>query len=110
MPSRDEGFGLVFLEAMRAAKPCIGGAGAASEIIEHETTGLIVDPANRDEVLAAMIRFYDALDVCTSFGKAGRERFLSEFTDRHFQARFARVLAHDPGADNTSKPVVASVL
>ena len=33
MPSRDEGFGLVFLEAMRAGKPCIGGRGAASEII-----------------------------------------------------------------------------
>ena len=26
MPSRDEGFGLVFLEAMRAGKACIGGA------------------------------------------------------------------------------------
>ena len=48
MPSRDEGFGLVFLEAMRAGKPCIGGRGAASEIIEHGVTGLIVDPDSRD--------------------------------------------------------------
>ena len=46
MPSRDEGFGLVFLEAMRAGKPCIGARGAAEEIIEHNVTGLIVDPGN----------------------------------------------------------------
>ena len=36
MPSRDEGFGLVFLEAMRAGKACIGARGAAAEIIRHE--------------------------------------------------------------------------
>ena len=47
MPSRDEGFGLVFLEAMRAAKPCIGAAGAAAEIIEHGVTGFIVDPGSQ---------------------------------------------------------------
>src|SRR5262249_26087317 len=28
MPSRGEGFGIVYLEAMRAGKACIGGAGA----------------------------------------------------------------------------------
>ena len=39
MPSRAEGFGLVFLEAMRAGKPCIGAEGAAAEIIEHGVCG-----------------------------------------------------------------------
>src|SRR5262249_54088385 len=33
MPSRDEGFGLVFLEAMQAGKACIGAMGAAAEVI-----------------------------------------------------------------------------
>jgi len=90
MPSRDEGFGLVFLEAMRAGKPCIGGAGAAAEIIEHGVTGLIVDPGRPAELLAALLRLYDEPDTCVRLGAAGRERFLSEFTDRHFQGRFAR--------------------
>ena len=108
MPSRDEGFGLVFLEAMRAARPCIGGAGAASEIIAHGVTGLVVDPGHPAELVAALLRFYDEPETCTRLGAAGRERFLAEFTDRHFQARFARVIAHD--APPTSKSLAASVL
>lgn len=107
MPSRDEGFGLVFLEAMRAAKPCIGGAGAASEIVQHGVTGLIVDPASKPELLAAMMRLYDEPDTCAQFGMAGRERFLSEFTDRHFQARFARIIARESHTPTTSTPVAA---
>ena len=93
MPSRDEGFGLVFLEAMRAGKPCIGGAGAAAEIIEHGVTGLVIDPGSRDELVTAMLRLYDDQAMCTRLGTAGRERFLSQFTDRHFQARFAAAVA-----------------
>ena len=89
MPSRDEGFGLVFLEAMRAGKPCIGGAGAAAEIIEDGVTGLVIDPGSRDELVTAILRLYDDQLMCARLGTAGRERFLSQFTDRHFQARFA---------------------
>jgi phosphatidylinositol alpha-1,6-mannosyltransferase len=98
MPSRDEGFGLVFLEAMRAAKPCIGGAGAAAEIIEHGVTGFVVDPASRDALAAAVLRLYDEPATCARMGAAGRERFLSTFTSRHFQTRFARLIAHDAPA------------
>jgi glycosyltransferase involved in cell wall biosynthesis len=89
MPSRDEGFGLVFLEAMRAGKPCIGGAGAAAEIIEDGVTGLVIDPGSREELVTAIGRLYDDQSMCARLGSAGRERFLSQFTDRHFQARFA---------------------
>jgi phosphatidylinositol alpha-1,6-mannosyltransferase len=92
MPSRDEGFGLVFLEAMRAGKPCIGGYGAAAEIIQHDVTGLIVDPDSRDELTAAVLRVFDEPDTACRLGAAGRERFLSTFTDDHFRARFARAM------------------
>jgi len=110
MPSRNEGFGLVFLEAMRAARPCIGGEGAASEIIEHGVTGFVVDPGHPGELLAAVLRLYDEPVTCTQLGAAGRERFLAEFTDRHFQARFARVLAHDAPPKKKSKSLAASLL
>jgi phosphatidyl-myo-inositol dimannoside synthase len=92
MPSRDEGFGLVFLEAMRAGKPCIGGRGAASEIIEHGVTGLIVDPDSRQELSAALERLYAEPDTCRQFGEAGRDRFLSTFTSVCFEARFMKAL------------------
>jgi len=107
MPSRDEGFGLVFLEAMRAAKPRIGGAGAASEIIQHGVTGLVVDPWSRPDLLVAMLRLYAEPETCAQLGKTGRERFLAEFTDRHFQARFLRIIGREPHTPNSSKPVAA---
>jgi phosphatidylinositol alpha-1,6-mannosyltransferase len=106
MPSRDEGFGLVFVEAMRAGKPCIAGAGAASEIVAHGVTGLIVDSASRDDLLAAVLRLYDEPDTCARFGRAGRERFLSEFTDRRFQARLARIITRDAASGT---PLAASL-
>jgi phosphatidylinositol alpha-1,6-mannosyltransferase len=105
MPSRDEGFGLVFLEAMRAAKPCIGGLGAASEIIEEGVTGFIVDPGDREALLATMLRLYADDAECARLGAAGRERFLSEFTDRQFQARFARLI--EPHAPSGKTPLAA---
>ena len=107
MPSRDEGFGLVFLEAMRAARPCIGGTGAASEIIQHGVTGFVIDPESRPDLLATMLRLYAEPDTCAQLGKTGRERFLAEFTDRHFQARFLRIIGREPDTPTTSKPVAA---
>jgi glycosyltransferase involved in cell wall biosynthesis len=94
MPSRDEGFGLVFVEAMRAGKACIGARGAASEIIEHDRTGLVVSPGCQRELAAAMDRLFDDEEACRRFGAAGRERFRSTFTDVCFQSRFAKALEH----------------
>jgi glycosyltransferase involved in cell wall biosynthesis len=94
MPSRDEGFGLVFLEAMRAGKACIGGQGAASEIIEHDRTGLVVRPGCHRELAAAVARLFDDVEACRRFGAAGRERFGATFTDVCFQSRFAKALEH----------------
>jgi glycosyltransferase involved in cell wall biosynthesis len=101
MPSRDEGFGLVFLEAMRAGKACIGGRGAAAEIIQHDVTGLIVDPERGNELAAAVLRLFDEPDTCCRFGAAGRERFLSAFTDDLFRTRFVRALAPRPPVPQT---------
>jgi phosphatidyl-myo-inositol dimannoside synthase len=56
MPSRNEGFGLVFLEAMRAAKPCIASPGAAEEIIEADLHGFIVDSRDDVALLGAIVR------------------------------------------------------
>jgi phosphatidylinositol alpha-1,6-mannosyltransferase len=98
MPSRDEGFGLVFLEAMRAGKACIGGTGAAGEIIEHGVTGFVVDPARHGDVEVAVQLLYDDPGMCARYGGGGRERFMAMFTDRHFQTRFAEVVTRPAAA------------
>jgi len=89
MPSRHEGFGFVFVEAMRAGKACIGAPGAAAEIIQHGVTGLIADPLRGDELYAAIIQLFDDPAQCAAFGRAGAARFQAEFSAARFAARFA---------------------
>jgi len=89
MPSRHEGFGLVFLEAMRAGRACIGAPGAAAEIIQHGVTCFIADPSREDDLYRAIVQLFDDPLRCEAFGRAGAARFHAEFTDVRFAARFA---------------------
>jgi glycosyltransferase involved in cell wall biosynthesis len=88
MPSRQEGFGFVFLEAMRAGKACIAAHGAASEIIDDGVTGLIVDPDDRGSVIEAIRRLWADPGLRKGMGSRGKARFLSHFTRKRFALRF----------------------
>lgn len=93
MPSRNEGFGLVFLEAMRAGKACIGAAGAASEIIVDGETGFVVRPGDGEQLLESLTRLFRESGRRRVMGERGRERFLEHFTLESFRERFLRLLA-----------------
>jgi phosphatidylinositol alpha-1,6-mannosyltransferase len=92
MPSRGEGFGVVFLEAMRAGKACVGGVGAAAEVIEDGVTGLVVDPADPESVLKAMARLFREPETRERMGRAGAARVAARFTESHFRRRFRSIL------------------
>jgi glycogen synthase len=80
-PSRFESFGLVFLEAMRDAKPVIGCvAGGVPEVVEHGTTGLLVKPDDPAALAAAII---------TLVGDPGMRRSMGDEGHRHFNEKFS---------------------
>jgi glycosyltransferase involved in cell wall biosynthesis len=93
MPSRDEGFGFVFVEAMRAARACVASRGAASEIVVDGESGLVVSPGDRGELTRAIVRLLADGVEADRMGARGRQRFLREFTDGHFRQRFMAIVA-----------------
>ena len=84
MPSRGEGFGLVYLEAMRAGKPCVAARGsAAEEVVEDGATGLLVDPAS--ETLAeALGILLGQPELARRMGEAGKQRWQERFGAERF--------------------------
>lgn len=81
LPSLQEGFGMVFLEAMAASLPVVAcRAGATPEVVPDGVAGLLVPPANDGEALAgALSRVLDDATERGRLGAAGRER-VSEYT------------------------------
>lgn len=96
MPSRGEGFGLVYLEAMAHAKPCIGTAGgAASEIIKHGETGLLVTPGDTTDLARAVLLLLKNEAMRNEMGEAARKRYLEKFTAEAFGQRFWATVVED---------------
>jgi phosphatidyl-myo-inositol dimannoside synthase len=93
MPGRGEGFGLVYLEAMRRRLPCIATIhDAAGEVVEHGQTGFLVDQGDREELAAALIQLLENPSLRERMGAAGRRRLEACFTFEQFQNRLAAIL------------------
>lgn len=94
MPSRNEGFGLVYLEAMAHGLPCIGSIhDAAGEVITHGETGLVINGDRSDEIAAAVIELLADDDRRARLGRAGHERWRTHFSYDRFQGRLVRLLS-----------------
>ncbi|MFZ5669640.1 MAG: glycosyltransferase family 4 protein [Pseudomonadota bacterium] len=91
MPSRQEGFGLVYLEAMNYAKPCLacredGGA----DVVADGETGVLVSPAvERGELVGALDGLLGDPDRARRLGEAGWRRLVREFSSSAHQERVA---------------------
>ncbi len=104
MPSMGEGFGLVYLEAMRARKACIGAPGAAASIIEDGRTGMIADPSCKGELLRALVAMIGQPQRTVQMGDAGYERFLTHFTaDRFGKTLVAALQKNVPGSSQCAE-------
>ncbi|NHZ33268.1 glycosyltransferase [Massilia rubra] len=82
-PSRYESFGLVFVEAMREARPVIGcAAGGMPEVVSDGVNGLLVAPGDSAALAGAIDRLAASPELRERMGRAGRALFEDKFISR----------------------------
>ena len=81
LPSRNEGLGCVYLEAMACGKPVIACRGQGiEEIIAHERNGWLIPVDGLDELVQGLETLLQAGDVSSRMGTAARETILNGLT------------------------------
>lgn len=92
LPSRYEGLGCVYLEAMSAGKPVVGCRGqGVAEIIQQGLNGFLVGPDNDKELTLVLSLLLGDEQRRKNLGKAARETVLDAFTHEHQAERLARI-------------------
>ncbi len=90
LPSIQEGFGIVFLEAMAAGKPIVAALSAA--IPEVVRDGILVEPDNPEALAEALVRLYRDPDLCQRLSSSGL-RDVEQFEMRRVALRFLTEVA-----------------
>jgi len=103
LPSRQEGFGIVFLEAMACGKPVVAArASAIPETVLDGDTGLLVNPDDARGLAQALASLLSDPARSRAMGEAGRRRVEQYRADRvaeSFLFRVQTVLNGSPGRD-----------
>ncbi len=93
MPSRGEGFGVVFLEAMMFGKPVIGGNhGGTPDVVVDGVTGFLVEHGDVEGLADKIVRLLQDEDLRKQMGEAGRRRVDEHFTFERFKERLIHLL------------------
>jgi glycosyltransferase involved in cell wall biosynthesis len=93
LPSRGEGFGFVYLEAMALGKPVIGGAhGGAPEVIEDGSTGYLVQHGDTAQLATSIDALLANPSVALEMGARGRQRVQRDFRFEVFAKSFKKIL------------------
>jgi len=81
VPSWNEGFGVVYIEAMALGKPVIGCRGEGIEdFVEHKKTGMLVKPKNTDSLVEALEFLLSYPDEARVIGEKARSLVLENYT------------------------------
>jgi phosphatidylinositol alpha-1,6-mannosyltransferase len=88
MPSRGEGFGLVYIEAMRQGRPClVSTVDAGREVVNPPEAGLAADLDSPDDLARASCRLLGSGAEWDTWSLRARQRYEREFTALAFQNR-----------------------
>lgn len=92
LPSRYEGLGCVYLEAMSSGKPAIGCRGQGiAEIIQHGTNGFLVGPDNDRELALAITMLLEDEQRRRNIGNEARDTILDRLTLTQQAEHLARI-------------------
>lgn len=92
LPSLQEGFGLVFTEAMATAKPIVASRSSSTpELIEDGIQGLLATPLDAEDLAEKLAIILLSPDRGAAMGKAGRSR-VGEFEVSAIANQFIQVL------------------
>ena len=95
MGLEQEGFGIVFAEAAACGVPQIAGrSGGASDAVDHNITGLIVeDPTRVDDVVSSLRRLLVDKSQLLKMGQASRLRAENLFDYDKLALKLGQVLS-----------------
>jgi glycosyltransferase involved in cell wall biosynthesis len=81
LPSLEEPFGLVFLEALAMKKPVVAyDTGGTPEVVEHAASGLLSAPGDRAALAANVLALLRDPALRASMGEYGRRQVEARFT------------------------------
>lgn len=94
MPSRAEGFGLVYLEAMRLGRPClVSTVDAGREVVDPPDAGLAVYPGESQQLVDAICRLLAPGAEWHAWSRRARHRYEQHFTATQFEGRLVAALS-----------------
>jgi asparagine synthase (glutamine-hydrolysing) len=94
MPSRKEGFGIVFLEALICGMPVMGGNQDGSvDALRNGELGLLVNPTNKDEIIEGITTVLHSRDAVTNeYRKSMQQKTIGYFGFDQYRKRLEEVI------------------
>jgi glycosyltransferase involved in cell wall biosynthesis len=113
VPSREESFCMAVLEAMVCRKPVVASAvGGIPEILEHEKSGILVEPENIEALAKALRRVLADGELRKTLAENAYTRVMERFCLKHtgtaYEAAFVSLIDRKPPAPHSSSEISAT--
>jgi glycosyltransferase involved in cell wall biosynthesis len=93
LPSLKEGLGLSSGEALACKKPVVASnTGGIPDIVIHEKTGLLVEPANVGQLRDAINRFLSSEQLCQELANKGYNHIKENYEEKRVVNKFVLAL------------------
>ncbi|MZP28778.1 glycosyltransferase [Heliobacterium undosum] len=101
MPSKGEGFGIVYLEAAAHRLPSVAGNvdGSVEAVVDGET-GLLVDPDDVPAIANTIIELLQDPEKRLQMGEKGYRRVIESFSHKRFHRTFESILCSRGASTN----------